>query len=151
MKKIIIFIILILSAGFIYAQEIFMYEEDGKKVFFQRSDSLLQIRFKDNLYENEKRNITLSFNLEYSDKLAQINRMIINPDKNAKFDVGKLTGDNRIVYINQSLINSEGIIVIPTNKVMVQVKDGYELENILKNWILILIHTKDLDTLKELI
>ena len=132
MKQLSIYLILMLSVYFTYAQEIFMYDENGKKVFFQESDSLLQIMFKDNLDETEKRDITLGINRKYTENLTKSNSLIIVPDKNAKFDIDKLVKDNGIVYVNQSLINTEGKIVIPTDKVMAQIKDGYELENVLK-------------------
>ncbi|OJV35477.1 MAG: hypothetical protein BGO29_05180 [Bacteroidales bacterium 36-12] len=109
-----------------------MYGEGGKKVFFQKSDSLLQIMFKENLGENEKRNIILTINPKYTDKSYQINRMIVEPDKNAKYDISEFKKNNGVVYVNQSLINSEGKIVIPTNKVMVQIKKNYTIENVIK-------------------
>jgi len=133
MKRFIIIITLIVFAcSTSYSQKVFMYGENGKKIYFQETDSLVQLKYKKEATNDRKSRIAKMVNSNFDIKNFQTNREIIPVDKRNKPDFEELKKDSFVLYVNKSLINDDGNLQIPTSKVLVKIKSQYKLEDVLK-------------------
>ena len=116
----------------VYSQEVFIYNESGGKVYFQKIDSVIQVKFNDNVNFDAKLEIAKMINPDkaYS-HISERNRLLIPIDKNKKPNYDELRKNPSIVYANPSLISNDGTIQIPTDKVLVRIKNSFNLEDIL--------------------
>ena len=93
-----------------YSQEVFIYDEYGKKVYFQKIDSVIQVKFKKNVDFDTKLEIAKMINPDkaYS-YISERNRFSIPIDKNKKLNYDELRKNPFIVYVNNSLVSNDGI------------------------------------------
>ena len=115
-----------------HSQDVFVYERNGVKKYFEKTDSIVQIKFKDGINYNDKLAIAESINPKAD--ILGISREIsicIPIDKNNLPNYNKLKSDSSVVYVNQSLKYVDGTIQIPTEKVLARVKEGYKIEEVL--------------------
>jgi len=115
-----------------HSQDVFVYDRNGEKEYFEKTDSIFQIKFKEGTGNNKKRAIIKSANSK--DNYSEIsigNRICIPIDRNNLPDYNKFKNDSSVVYVNQSLQYSDGTIQIPTEKVLARVKDGCNIKEIL--------------------
>ena len=54
MKKLLLGLIVVFITLSVYTQEVYIYGEKGEKLYFQMTDSIVQIKFKKNQDFNEK-------------------------------------------------------------------------------------------------
>ena len=113
-----------------HSQDVFIYDRNGAKEYFEKTDSIVQIKFKDGTGNNEKLVIVQSVNSNYSG-ISIENRICIPIDKNNLPDYKELNKNSSVVYANQSLQYSDGTIQIPTEKVLVRVKENYKIQEVL--------------------
>ncbi len=108
------------------SQDVYIYGRNGAKELFSRIDSIVQIKFKDGVSESSKIAIIRSINrdVDYSGILKE-QSIRIPIDKNNLPDYEKLNNNKSLVYANQSLQYKDGVIQIPTDKVLARIKDGY--------------------------
>ena len=129
MKKYYFGLIFILYYFSGYSQDIWMYDEKGEKIYFNKVDSITQIKFIENL-ENEDKLKLINTICPYSG--ITINKDKIYIHKNVtSFNLDSLNRNNIILYANQSLLSSDNTLQIPTEKIFVNVKENYDLEQIL--------------------
>ncbi len=115
-----------------FSQEIFMYGEGGEKIYFQKIDSLVLVKFKKDVSHTEKLAIARMINPDKDYSGASIKERILIPVlKNRKTNYAELTKNKSVIYVNQSLMSTDGTIQIPTDKVLVKIKSKYELEEVL--------------------
>jgi len=114
------------------SQDVYIYGKNGAKELFTRIDSIVQIKFKDGVSDSTKMAIVRSINkdVDYS-MISKEQRMRIPIDKNSLPDYEKLNNNISLVYANQSLQYKDGVIQIPTDKVLARIKDGYNIKDIL--------------------
>ena len=110
-----------------------MYKPNGTKVYYQKSDSLISVKFKKDTEKNEKLEIArlLNPNSE-SSVISNSNSLIIKTQKGNQPDFDVLMKRNTLVYANQSLISEDGTLQFATDKVLVKIKDNYNLGIVLK-------------------
>ncbi len=108
------------------SQDVYIYGRNGAKELFSRIDSIVQIKFKDGVSDSSKIAIIRSINrdVDYSGILKE-QSIRIPIDKNNLPDYEKLNNNKSLVYANQSLQYKDGVIQIPTDKVLARIKDGY--------------------------
>lgn len=127
MKNIVIGLFAFLLVYPIYSQEIFMYGESGTKLYFQRIDSLVQVKFSENISDNERIAVAKTINPDKAyTEIANKNRILIPINKNKKPNFVELKKNKSIIYANQSLKSSDGTIQIPTDKVFFGIKNTYD-------------------------
>ena len=100
-----------------HSQDVFIYNRNGVKKYFEKTDSIVQIKFKDGISYNDKLAITKSINPKAD--ILGISREIsicIPIDKNNLPDYNKLKSNSSIVYVNQSLppLPRESFRVVPS-------------------------------------
>ncbi|MCF8360918.1 MAG: S8 family serine peptidase [Prolixibacteraceae bacterium] len=115
-----------------HSQDVFVYDRNGAKEYFERIDSIVQIKFKDGTGNNEKLAVVQSVNSKVNYSGISIEKRICIPvDKNNLPDYNKLKSDSSVVYANQSLQYGDGTIQIPTEKILARVKEGYKIKEVL--------------------
>jgi hypothetical protein len=114
------------------SQDVYIYGRNGAKELFSRIDSIVQIKFKDGVSDSSKIAIVRSINkdVDYSG-ISKEQSIRIPIDKNSLPDYEKLNNNRSLVYANQSLQYKDGVIQIPTDKVLARIKDGYNIKDIL--------------------
>lgn len=132
MKKIILELIIVFLSLSVYSQKVFMYGENGEKVYFQKTDSLVQIKFGKNISNNEQLNIFKTINPDIDISVSKNNRLVIPEKKGKHPNYIDLNKNASIKYANQSLMDDVGIIQIPTDKVLVKIKNDNKLGEILE-------------------
>jgi len=115
-----------------YSQDVFIYGRNGSKEYFERIDSIVQIKFKDGVGNSEKLAIAQSINskVDYS-TILEGNRICIPVDRKNLPDYKELNSNNSLIYANQSLQYDDGTIQIPTDKVLARIKEGYKIKEVL--------------------
>ncbi len=104
-----------------------MYGESGTKLYFQRIDSLVQVKFSENISDNERIAVAKTINPDKAyTEIANKNRILIPINKNKKPNFVELKKNKSIIYANQSLKSSDGTIQIPTDKVFFGIKNTYD-------------------------
>lgn len=131
MKKIILVLLATLFVFSMYSQKVFIYGNNGEKVYLSKIDSVVLIKFKKNLIRESRLKIIQKINAKTDfEKLSKINHQLVIIDKGRKFDSAIIKNDS-IVFVNQSLLSSEGDIQIPTEKILVKIKQPYQLDDIM--------------------
>jgi subtilisin family serine protease len=134
MKRITIFLMLSVAVCSIcYSQKLFIYNEYSEKNYLHEIDSLVIVKYRKNVTESDKLRISRLVNPNHSIKNYQIDREIILIDKKTHPDFENLKKDKSTIYISKSLMNDDGTLQIPTDKVLVKMKPQYNLDEILKN------------------
>lgn len=129
MKTLLINVIIFFFTLSVYSQNVFIYGDDGKKIYFQETDSIVQLKFKKDAENNEKLDIAQKVNPDLSIvSFSKNDRIDITLGKEKSFDYKNLKSNRNLVYVNRSLLSDDGTIQIPTDKVLVKIKNGYELE-----------------------
>ena len=132
MKNIAIGILLVLISIAGNTQEVYIYGEKGEKLYFQKSDSLVLIKFKENISSKEKILIINRINPEYKSSIKfSKQRKIVALDKNCRQNIEGLKKSESVICANQSLVSEDGTIHFSTDKILVKLKSGLQLENIL--------------------
>lgn len=97
---------------------VFIYGDDGKKIYFQETDSIVQLKFKKDAENNEKLDIARNVNPDLNIvSFSKNDRIDITLGKEKLFDYKNLKSNRNLVYANRSLLNDDGTIQIPTDKV----------------------------------
>lgn len=115
-----------------YSQDVFIYGRNGSKEYFERIDSIVQIKFKDGVGNSEKLAIAQSINskADYS-TILEGKRICIPVDRKNLPDYKELNSNNSLIYANQSLQYDDGTIQIPTDKILARIKEGYKIKEVL--------------------
>jgi len=131
MRTSLIILLALCSFSFASSQEVFIYSQNGEKHYFQTVDSLIQIQFKDGTNKDKMLIVARSIDPLIGDiDISNSNKVIIYYN-NKLLDFESISNDSSLVYANKSLLYSDGAIQIPTNKVMVKIKKGYSLQDLL--------------------
>ena len=131
MKKILLIaFVSLISLKVVNGQNIFIYNLDGEKEYFMEADSLFQIKFfEEPDIDLKKKLCSLS---DIKDEREIYTRMVVRINRKEQDNLSLLRKNNNVKYINRSLKNSDGSILIPTDKVMVKIKSGNNPSDILK-------------------
>lgn len=133
-KSQIILLIIILIGLSAYSQEVFIYNESGTKVYFQKKDNIIQIKFKSEATYNEKLEAAKLINTQIEIPTTSTkNRISIPVNKDEFRNYDKLKKNKSIVYANQPLLSDDGEIQIPTDKILVKIKSKQYIGEILNN------------------
>lgn len=124
---------LILSTSLAYSQDLFMYGENGTKIYFNKMDSIVIVKFKKNTSSKDKIEVLAKINPTFRIYSFNIDRYVIPINAENRIDFDFLNKKEFIVYANQSLTRGDGEIEIPTDKILVQIKSGIFLDNVLKD------------------
>ncbi|MDD4198974.1 MAG: hypothetical protein PHZ12_06190 [Paludibacter sp.] len=81
---------------------------------------------------SEKTDIIKMINPETNISQANNDRIWMPIKKGERYPYDDVKKNNSVIYANQSLMSEDGTIQIPTDKVLIQIRDGYKLEEILK-------------------
>lgn len=131
MKKILLIaFVSLISLKVVNGQNIFIYNLDGEKEYFMEADSLFQIKFfeePDTDFKNQLCSLS-----DIKDEKEIYTRMVVRINRKEQDNLSLLRKNNNVKYINRSLKNSDGSILIPTDKVMVKIKSGNNPSDILK-------------------
>ncbi len=97
MKTILTLLFIVITFTFSsYSQEIFIYGENGEKIYLQKIDSILQIKFKENTDNLEMIRTARTVNPNMAVSIVPINNRIIVPVKDIQFDKEELKMNNSI-------------------------------------------------------
>ena len=129
-KNIFITLVLLFVLQIANSQSVFIYNLNGEKEYFIEIDSLFQIKFLEEPDISLKNQLNSFFSIKEEEKTAQ--RIVVKFNREDKKTLSLIRGNKRIKYINQSLMNSKGSILIPTDKIMVRIKSGNNLSDILQ-------------------
>jgi len=132
-RSFLILIIFITIASIVKSQDLFMYEENGSKVFFHKVDSVIVLKFKPNTSYINKADVVAKINPSFQLLSPNLDRYIIPFNKEVKVDLSFIKDYKYVVYANPSLTRGNGIIEVPTDKVLVKIMDNVQLEQILKS------------------
>lgn len=118
MKKYAFILFALLCVAPIYAQKVFIYGEKGEKIYFTPIDSLVLLKYKKNLTNATKIAIAKKINPNVTlGKAFAKDHQLIFINKRFFPNYEDLKRNDSIIYANQSLLNAEGDIQIPTEKV----------------------------------
>ncbi len=114
------------------AQEVYFYGDNGTKIYLETVDSLIMIKFDDEVDNMSAFSTLASLGVDTVINDALIKQRIILRYSSIKFGTKEISKNKGVKYANKSLIYSDGTIQIPNDKVLVQVKDGLDIESVLK-------------------
>ena len=114
-----------------FSQSIFMYADNGTKVYYSEIDSIVQIKFKNNVSNDKKLEIVKRVNPDIDISTIENDRVCVEINKGKLPDYNSLRMNESIVYANKTLLSFDGTIQIPTNKILVKCRG--DLGEILNN------------------
>jgi subtilisin family serine protease len=132
MKKSFMLILLLFMLFRLNAQEVYFYGDNGTKIYLETVDSLIMIKFDDEVDNMSAFSTLASLGVDTVINDALIKQRIILRYSSIKFGTKEISKNKGVKYANKSLIYSDGTIQIPNDKVLVQVKDGLDIESVLK-------------------
>lgn len=116
----------------IYSQSVFIYGESGEKIYFKEVDSIIQIKFKENTESVKALSVAKKVNPDINSiSVSKSNRINVTLSEKKQVDYNNLKSSDLVVYANSSLLNNEGEIQIPTDKILVKIKNEYTLGEVL--------------------
>ncbi|NLI71547.1 MAG: S8 family serine peptidase [Bacteroidales bacterium] len=129
-KKIFISLVFLITLQVLNSQNIFIYHPNGEKEYFVETDSLFQIKFLKEPDISLKNQLNLFSDIKNEQRTPA--RIVVKFNREEERTLSMLRSNKSIKYINQSLKNNKGSILIPTDKIMVKIKSGNSLSGILQ-------------------